>query len=63
MSFAIQFMSAKYLADNRDKLSPGVIAVPEETDLDVAMRKLRSCGLSIDALTPEQKKYLSSWQI
>ncbi len=63
MSFAIQALSAKYLAENRGRLEPGVISVPRETDLDVAMRKLSACGLSIDKLTPEQEKYLSSWAI
>ena len=38
MSFAIQAMSARYLAKNRDMLKPGVIYVPEEIDLE-AFRK------------------------
>jgi len=63
MSFAIQALSAKYLAENRNKLGIGVIPVPEEIDLDVAKRKLLACGLSIDVLTPEQKSYLSSWDL
>lgn len=63
MSFAIQTLSAKYLADHRDRLVPGVIPVPEEIDLDVARRKLLSCGLSIDTLTDAQKEYLCSWEI
>ena len=63
MSFAIQALSAKYLADHRDSLKPGVIPVPEEVDLFVAGKKLAACGLSIDTLTDEQKKYLDSWAI
>ncbi len=63
MSFAIQALSAKYLADNRGTLSPGVYAVPDAIDLDVARRKLAACGLSIDALTPEQETYLDSWSV
>lgn len=63
MSFAIQALSARYLAENRGKLTPGVYAVPDEIDADVARRKLTSWGLSIDTLTPEQKKYLFSWAI
>ena len=63
MSFAIQAMSAKYLAAHRGELSPGVFPVPEDIDLDVAGRKLRSCGIEIDTLTPEQKTYLSSWAV
>ncbi len=63
MSFAIQALSAAYLARNRDSLKPGVIAVPEEIDDEVSRRKLLACGLSIDTLTEVQKKYLASWQI
>jgi adenosylhomocysteinase len=58
MSFAIQALSAQYLADNRGKLSPGVVPVPREIDLAVAARKLETLGVSIDTLTEEQKNYL-----
>ena len=63
MSFAIQALSAQYLVRNHDSLPIGVIPVPEEIDYDVARKKLASCGLSIDTLTDEQTKYLSSWNI
>ena len=63
MSFAIQALSAKYLADNRDHLDIAVMPVPEEIDQAVALKKLAACALSIDKLTPEQKKYLDSWMI
>ncbi len=63
MSFAIQALSAKYLADNRDKLEIGVMPVPEEIDTYVALKKLDACNLTIDTLTPKQKKYLDSWII
>jgi adenosylhomocysteinase len=62
MSFAIQALSAKYLADNRGKLAPGVIAVPEEIDAAVATRKLKAGGHNIDFLTDGQKSYLCAWQ-
>ena len=58
MSFAIQALSARYLADNRGKLAPGVVPVPREIDLAVARRKLETLGVRIDALTPEQAAYL-----
>ncbi len=58
MSFAIQAMSAKYLADNRSSLKPGVIPVPSEIDDYVARIKLASMGVSIDTLSEEQKDYL-----
>ncbi|MCL2508790.1 MAG: adenosylhomocysteinase [Oscillospiraceae bacterium] len=58
MSFAIQALSALYLVNNRGKLNPGVLPVPEEIDQSVAVRELGHCGLKIDALTEDQKKYL-----
>ena len=63
MSFAIQALSAQFVAMNHKKLEPGVIAVPKEIDQDVAYKKLAACGLTIDELTPEQAKYLLSWDI
>ncbi|MBQ3404216.1 MAG: adenosylhomocysteinase [Oscillospiraceae bacterium] len=63
MSFAIQALSARYIVENRGKLSPGVYSVPDELDREVAIRKLRSCGISIDSLTDEQDKYLNSWNL
>ena len=63
MSFAIQALSAQFLAANHQKLSPGVIPVPEEIDFDVAWKKLAASGLDIDKLTDEQNKYLSSWEM
>ena len=63
MSFAIQALSAQFLAIHHKMLAPGVIPVPEEIDLDVAWKKLASSGLSIDSLTEKQRKYLSSWEL
>ena len=60
MSFAIQALSAKYLSDHRQTLKngPRLIPVPAEIDAEVAERKLRSWGVTIDRLTPEQHTYL-----
>jgi len=63
MSFAIQALSALYVVQNHEKLAPGVIPVPKSIDDDVARKKLASCGLSIDKLTPQQAKYLLSWEM
>ena len=63
MSFAIQALSAQFLAQRHDTLSPGVIPVPGEIDLSVARMKLKASGLSIDTLTETQEKYLSSWNL
>ena len=58
MSFAIQALSAEYLAKHRAELVPGVISVPRELDEAVARRKLRAMGVSIDSLNAEQEEYL-----
>lgn len=60
MSFAIQALSAKYLAEHEKDLTERLIAVPREVDMEVARRKLRFLGKEIDELTPYQKEYLSS---
>lgn len=58
MSFAIQALSAKYIADNRGKLPVDVVPVPREIDDQVARLKLKTLGITIDSLTQEQKEYL-----
>jgi adenosylhomocysteinase len=58
MSFAIQAMSAKYLADNKGRLQSKLNNVPREVDEDIARRKLAHWGIEIDTLTEEQHKYL-----
>lgn len=58
MSFAIQALSAEYLAANRSSLKPSVIPVPRELDEAVARRKLSSMGVEIDSLSREQADYL-----
>ena len=63
MSFAIQALSAAYLVKNKDKLTDKIVYVPDEIDKEVANRKLKFWKLEIDKLTPEQEKYLNSWQV
>ena len=58
MSFAIQALSAKYLADNKGRITGKLNLVPREVDLDVARRKLSDWGIEIDTLTETQHKYL-----
>jgi adenosylhomocysteinase len=62
MSFANQALCLEYLVKNKGKLKPRVYPVPEEIDKQVARLKLNSMGINIDSLTPEQEKYLTSWQ-
>ena len=59
MSFAIQALSAKYLVEHEGRLTEKLIDVPREVDLEVANRKLKFLGITIDRLTPEQEKYLN----
>ena len=61
MSFANQALAAEYLVENKGKLPVDVLSVPEELDNLIAKLKLESLGITIDQLTDEQKKYLSSW--
>lgn len=61
MSFALQTLSAEYMAKNYQKLGSRVVDVPEEIDKRVANMKLKSWGIKIDQLTEEQVKYLGSW--
>jgi len=63
MSFANQALSAEYLVNHGDKLENKVYNVPEKIDSEIARLKLKSLGVTIDRLTPEQKEYLASWEI
>ncbi|MCX5704769.1 MAG: adenosylhomocysteinase [Candidatus Omnitrophica bacterium] len=63
MSFANQALSAEYMAKNYRKLKKTVFKVPDDIDKNIAKLKLKSMGISIDILTPEQKKYLASWEM
>lgn len=63
MSFANQAFGAEYMVKNADKLEKKVYVVPKEIDEKIAALKLKTMGVSIDKLTPEQKKYLASWEM
>ena len=63
MSFANQALAAEYMVKNYRSLKPSVYVVPENIDDAIAALKLKSMGSSIDKLTPEQKKYLASWEM
>ncbi|MDR2392266.1 MAG: adenosylhomocysteinase [Planctomycetota bacterium] len=62
MSFATQSLASEWCVKMRGKLSNTVHTPPKDIDRTVATLKLRSMGIRIDSLTPEQKKYLSSWE-
>jgi len=62
MSFANQALCLEYMIKNRGSLGVKVHPVPEAIDKQVARLKLQSMGISIDSLTTEQRKYLTSWE-
>jgi len=62
MSFANQALSIEYLSKESNSLSKKVYSVPRDIDERIAFLKLQSMGINIDKLTPEQEKYLASWQ-
>jgi adenosylhomocysteinase len=62
MSFANQALVVEYLAKHGRSLEPNVYTVPTDIDQTVARLKLEAMNVQIDELTPEQKKYLQSWE-
>ena len=62
MSFANQALAAEYMVANCKDMAPGVYDVPTDIDEGIAKLKLETLGVNIDVLTPEQAKYLASWQ-
>ena len=63
MSFAGQALSAAYIDQSKGQLKPGVHEVPRELVTEIGPLTLEALGITIDALTDEQKSYLSSWEI
>ena len=63
MSFANQALCAEYMVGKGTSLTPRVYPVPKEVDDQVGRIKLKAMGITIDTLTPEQKKYLESWEL
>jgi adenosylhomocysteinase len=63
MSFANQALCSEFMVKNAKKLENKVYGVPEKIDKEIARLKLKAMGISIDTLTPEQKKYLQSWEM
>jgi adenosylhomocysteinase len=63
MSFANQTLGAEFLVRNIESLDNRVYKVPDAIDHEIARLKLQSMGARIDVLTPEQEKYLASWDM
>ena len=62
MSFANQALAAEFLLNQKGKLANEVHGLPEEADREIARLKLVAMGVEIDELTPEQARYLASWE-
>jgi adenosylhomocysteinase len=63
MSFANQALAVEWIARSGSELSPAVHPVPADIDAEVARLKLRALAVDIDELTPEQERYLKSWEL
>ena len=62
LSFANQYLAAKFILENRKKLENRVYVLPPEIDEEIAKLKLKSLGITIDELSDEQIRYLRSWR-
>ena len=62
MSFATQALSVRWAAEHQLKLTPKVHNVPRDIEDQVANLKLSSMDIKLDRLTPDQKRYLASWE-
>ena len=62
MSFANQALCVEHMAKTA-KMPPKVYTVPKDIDETVAELKLKAMRIRIDELTPEQRKYLSTWEM
>jgi len=62
MSFANQALAAEFMVKNAKTLEKRVYSVPAEVDAEIARIKLSAMGVKIDTLTPQQVKYLNSWE-
>jgi adenosylhomocysteinase len=63
MSFANQALASEFLVKSGKGLAKEVHKLPADVDNEIARLKLESMGIRIDALTPEQKQYLASWEM
>jgi adenosylhomocysteinase len=61
MSFANQFLGMLKLAREGKTLAKKVYELPPEQDQEIALTKLSTMGLAIDALSEEQKKYATDY--
>jgi adenosylhomocysteinase len=61
-SFCGQSLAVEYGLKNKDKLKVGVNDLPQELDETITKLQLDALGVKKDELTPEQAKYMNSWE-
>jgi len=62
MSFANQALGAEFMVTHAKELENKVYSIPGAIDREIARLKLAAMGVKVDTLTPEQEKYLNSWE-
>jgi adenosylhomocysteinase len=62
MSFANQALASEFLVQNKGKLPHEVHPLSKEVDREIATLKLEAMGIELEQLTPEQARYLASWE-
>ena len=63
MSFATQVLASEWAIKNAADLKAKVYDVSTDIEDWISNLKLKSMGIEIDTLTPEQAEYLSSWEM
>jgi adenosylhomocysteinase len=62
MSFAVQALTAEWLTKQKN-LEKRLYKVPDSIDDEIGRVKLKSMGITIDKLSPQQEEYLNSWKV
>jgi len=63
MSFSNQALAAELIVKGGRRLKPRVYTLPSRLDRRIARLKLSALGVKLEKLTPEQRKYLKSWEM
>jgi len=62
MSFANHALVCEWMFEKYKNMKDKVYDVPDEINHKVASLKLKTLGISMDVLTPDQEKYLHGWE-
>ncbi len=62
MSFSLQALCVRYIAEHAHGMKNQVYDVPKEIDELVARLKLKSLQIDIDQMSAEQREYVSGWK-